>query len=302
MTRRRTPTPTELAAWAAVADVAAARGTYRWHSRRGEDADGVGWFAFAGDIPAPLLVPPDTDVAFWYEAPGRWRIEEGGELLGVADGRQAVARAEGHVHVGSRLLAPSGPERLLRPDVQDGVFGEVAPDVLLGRHCWRWAAGAATWWLDHETGIALAYEDAALRAELLELELTADGADFTVPAELVAQAGPIVDLPPDEDGRLVEHRRAQWTPEFTVTWWPGGTLCWPDSGDARVPEVLLVLGSERPRFWLGVAPEPRPAPVKRGSRVHRWTGEGWSFALSWRGELAEADLDRIVGSVPAAWA
>jgi hypothetical protein len=301
VTRRRTPTPRELAAWAAVADVPAARGTYRWRSRRGS-ADDIGWFGFAGDIPAPLAVPPGTDVAFWYAAPDRWRIEVDAELVGVSDGRTALARHGEDVHVGSRLLAPTGPARLLQPDAQDEPSGEVAADVLLDRACWRWTASATTWWLDHDTGVALAYEDAAVRAELLELELTADGADFTLPADLLAQGRPLVDLPPRESGRETEQRRAQWRPEFTVPWWPRGTLCWPDSGDPAVPEVLLVLGSGRPRFWLGVAPLPREAPVKRRARTHRWTGDGWSFALSWRGDLTQEELARVVGSVPAAWA
>ena len=302
MSRRRTPTPEELLAWAAVAHPAAARGTYRWHTGRAEVADGVGWIAFAGDVPAPLHVPPDTDVAFWYEAPGRWRLEVDGALVGVEDGQQAVSRWADHVHAGSRLLAPGGPARLLQPEPHDEPYGEVSADVRLGRACWRWTSPAATWWLDHETGVGLAYEDADLRAELRTLELTAAGADFTVPPDLLAQGRPLVGPALLEDGREVERERAQWQPEFTVTWWPGGTLCWPESGDADVPEVLLVLGTvERLRVWLGVAPMPRPAPVKPRARSHRWTGDGWSFALSWRGELAPEDVERVAASVPARW-
>ena len=301
MTRRRTPTPQELVAWAAVAHPAAARGTYRWHTDRAQMSDGTGWFAFAGDIPAPLHVPPDTDVAFWYEAPGRWRIEVDGVLTGVCDGQRAVARTGDHVHAGSRLLAPGGPGRLLHPEPQDGPDGEVAADTRLGRACWRWTSRAATWWLDHDTGVALAYEDAVLRAELRALELTTDGADFTLPPDLLAQARPLVAPEPLDDGGGDENEHGE--PEFTVPWWPGGTLCWPESGDADVPEVLLVLGAgDRPRFWLGVAPLPRAAPVKQRARSHRWTGDGWSFALSWRGELSPEDLERVVASVPTTWA
>lgn len=55
------------------------------------------------------------------------------------------------------------------------------------------------------------------------------------------------------------------------------------------------------RFWLGVAPHPRPAPIKPGMAVRTWTGDGWSFALCWRDPLPDDVVDRIVSSVPDRW-
>lgn len=316
-TRRRPPTPAELSHWLRVAAPASASGVYRWRVVR-EAPESLGWFGYASEVPAPVFVPPDVDVSFWHAAPGSWRLEVAGELLAVADGERALVVDEGRVHVGAVLLAPRGPARLLQPGrpqrgpYEEPALGEVHADERLGRRCWRWVAPDATWWLDHETGIALAYADADIAAELLELQLDCpiDPALFVPPPELLEQGESVTtrrvdDWTPLPDGREIEREQASWQPEFTVAWWPYGSSAYPESGDPTVPEALLVLltgGDPEPRFWLGVAPQPRPAPTKAGARTRTWDGDGWSFALCWRDELPDELVDRVVASVPSAWA
>ena len=93
---------------------------------------------------------------------------------------------------------------------------------------------------------------------------------------------------------------------FQVVWWPHGVAGEPVAGDPEVPEVLLRLmtdGDRRsPQVWLGIAPDGHAARVQERAVVRRWDGDGWSFALSWRGDLTAEEVDRLVASTPRSWA
>jgi len=313
-TRRGTPTPDELVHWLSVARPVAARGTFRWSSNLPPGSKLT--FRYAGRKPVPLFLPPNVEIAFWHAALDRWRLEVEGRLVGVSDGKTAVSWSDERAHVGSVLLAPSGPARLLTPEAERGPGrGTVEFDTVAGRPCWRWTAPQQTWWLAVDTGLALAYEDADLRAELLSLELldALDDALFTVPVEA---ASLIRDPEPEDEWQPTTrpHAGPEDEPEpataddtapddpFTVCWWPSASYGEPVDGDPTVPEVLLRLPADSGRrFWLGVTPLPRTAPTRRGARVRRWTGDGWAFALSWRGQVADGDIDRVIASVPRRW-
>lgn len=133
----------------------------------------------------------------------------------------------------------------------------------------------------------------------LQLDVDIDPARFTVPD--IARDG-VVEWchvePPDQVPRL-----SPSAPEFTVAWWPTGALSHPDRGDPTVPELLLVLTTleHAPRFFLGVAPAGGRARTVPGCAVRRWRTPEWDFALSWRGDVIPADIDRVIASVPEQW-
>lgn len=298
------PTPQELAVWRQVASVPSASGTFRWEPR---GAGGFGW-AFSGRAPALVDVPAGADVAFWHVAPDRWRLEAGGELLAVSDGKRAAARVPGGVRVGPTLLMPCGPAVLLRPGhggVGLSAHGDRADEVvredLLGRRAWRWTSGQSVWWLDEETGCGLRQDGPGGALAFVELQtgVEIDRARFTVPRIAAADVVEWCDIEPPAEQTPVP----TGPPRFTVPWWPTGTLAYPEQGDPAVPEVLLVLATveQTPAFFLGIAPAGVRARTRRGCAVRRWRSRDWEFALSWRGEVSPDDVDRVVASIPEQW-
>ncbi len=310
------PTPADLAVWRQVASVPSATGTFRW-APRGEG--GFGW-AFSGRPPALVQVPPDEDVAFWHVAPDRWRLEAAGELLAVSDGQRAVTWVSDGPRAGRTLLMPSGPAALLEPGHAGAGFAarrpgrdevrddQVERDDLLGRRAWRWRSGSSVWWLDEETGCGLRHESPGGTLELTGLRI-GDRIDEAVVAVPAVDPAEVVEWPPRRPGQETAPAEPPLPPpsrrpEFTVTWWPAGALSYPHDGDPDAPEVLLVLntvGDDTPEFVLGVAPAGTPARTMPGCAVRRWRGDGWEFALSWRGEVDPADVERVVASVPERW-
>lgn len=299
------PSAAELSAWVAVASPRTARGRFRWTPPEPDWNVSVGW---AGSGPPVMAcVPDDVELAFWHAAPGSWRVEGPAGLVCTSDGRTAVVHRTDDIQVGGHLIMGVGPDGLLHPSdgrsrrrlQQPDTSGTVAADELLGRPCWRWAAAERTLWVDDQTGCALRLDDADGSRELtaFEVDVEVDPALFAPPDG--------VTLPREErSARPAGPPPPRPTAGFTVAWWPQGAPGHPIEGDASVPELLLELhtaSDDAPRFWLGVAPAGVPARVRRGSRVRRWDGDGWAFALSWRGELPDEDVEQVVASIPRAW-
>lgn len=302
------PTPTELAAWLRVASPRTARGRSLW-SPAGES-----WrsrFTYAGRRPVMAHVPAEIEVAFWHAAPGRWRVDAPEGPVCRSDGTTAVGWTPGGVDLGGALLVFHGPPDLLHPvDAHRGdeLDGTVTLDELLGRRCWRWERPASTVWVDEATGCALRIDSPDGRLELtaFEADVDLDPDLFSTPADVLAGARP-TEPPPSRPGQVAEPPPGREQPRapFRVVWWPHGVAGEAVAGDPAVPDVLLqlVTDGERssPQVWLGVAPAGREPRVQPRAAVRRWEGDGWSFALSWRGELPAEDVDRLVASTPRTW-
>ena len=286
--RDRGPTAVELAAWARVADPRSARGTV---VRQTTDRPSArGWHSFGE--PVVVTMPTDEPVRFTYRSPACWRIETASRLVGLSDGRQAVGSIEGVQTVGACLLVLGGPAELLHPgqppDLADPVTG---PHELLGRGCWRWDDEQTAWWVDAQSGILLRADDLGGSTALtaLELDVDLDAALFALPP----------DIPPLPPEPVVE----PFVANLTVVWWPTGCGAYLVAGDPDVPEVLLALMTDGPEEWfLGIAPPGRPAPRREDLPHRSWDGDGWAFALSHPPDIDAGDLDRVVASVPRAWA
>lgn len=107
---------------------------------------------------------------------------------------------------------------------------------------------------------------------------------------------------PTDDIAWHDPREPDNEPSFVVPWWPRGGGSEVVSGDPSLPEVLLLLTAmDGPEVHLGITRAGRTAPVRAGRSVHRWDGDGWSFALSYRGPADPELLARVAGSVPARW-
>lgn len=289
-----------------VAGPRTARGRIRWAPASPEGSISFGWVAHRSEV--PVVLPPQREAEFWHVAPDRWRIEAAGEVRAVHDGERVVVwLADGPVS-GTRLLAPGGPADLLHPVAPGGPrlpggrepsTGSVAEAELLGRRCWHWTHEGGELWVDDASGCALRRTTAEGTLELTELEIDClvENDLFSAPDD-VPPAPPLGGVPPEPH----EHPRRPDEPPFRVPWWPFGCTAFPIAGDPDVPEVLLVL-QEAPSgtdLWLGIAPAGRDARTA-GDSFHRWEGDGWTFALSWRGTLDETDLRQLVDSVPRAW-
>ena len=265
-------------------------------------------------------VPPDVEVEFWHGAPDRWRIDAPAGPICRSDGAGAVAWSDAGAQVGPRLhllggldalVHPRPPERGRRPRDRsaDDLTGTVEPAELLGRRCWRWKTSDGTTWVDEATGCALRQDSPQGRAELTDfsVDVEIDPGLFVTPADTVRdaeQAHPQEgsSAPVDEPAR--EHPARPAAP-FRVVWWPFGVASQVLAGDVAAPEVLLELRTRGadgdPRFWLGVAPSGHRPRTRQRASTRTWEGDGWSFALSWRGEVSADELDRVVASVPRVW-
>ena len=132
------PTPVELAAWLAVASPRTARGRSRWTP--GEQP-WRGTFTYGGRRPVMCHPPAGVEVDFWHAAPDRWRLDVPDGPLCRSDGTTAVVWSDQGLQVSGALLVFSGPPQLLHPSadlrMREVPDGEVSPDELLGRRCWR---------------------------------------------------------------------------------------------------------------------------------------------------------------------
>lgn len=288
------PTPDELVDWLRVAGPSTATGSVVW-TPTGEDV-AVGWCSFGGP-PLVVHLPAEVEVRFTSGGPRRWALDGPDGPLARSDGRRAVAWRDGEVEVGGELLVVPPLEHLLLPGPPEVVGGEVAADELLGRACWRWTASDGVRWVDDETGCLL-----ALRTAAGTLALTAFSPGAPVDPALFALdelAGPRDEVPATRAARA-----DQPDPTFVVPWWPHGALSYPVGGDPEVPSLLVLLNTGDPRapsVWVGVAPLGARAPVRPGVRSRRWDGEDCALSLSWTRGLSDADVERVVASIPRRW-
>jgi hypothetical protein len=310
------PTPRELAAWLDVASPRTARGRFVRSPTSGSERQS---FAYAGPRPVFAGVPADVEVEFWHGAPDRWRIDAPAGPVCRSDGVAAVAWSDRGVEVGPRLHLLGGPDVLLHPSAPhrsgrpgdrapDDHTGTIVPAELLGRRCWRWETADGVVWVDEATGCALRQDSAQGRAELtaFEVDVDLDPALFVPPVDVVPEAGAVrSDERPAAPDAFPGEPPGRPEAPFRVVWWPFGVNSHVLAGDPAVPEVLLELrttGADGdPRFWLGVAPSGHRPRTRQRASTRTWEGDGWSFALSWRGDVSADDLDRVVASVPRSW-
>jgi hypothetical protein len=293
------PTPDELRDWLRVAGPTTATGALLWTPGAGDLARG--WVSYGGP---PLIVqfPAGVEVGFAFDGPRRWALDGPHGPIARSDGRRAVAWQGDDVEVGGPLVVVPDPAELLLPAPPwDDPGGEVAPDELLGRACWRWTAQDEVRWVDELTGCLLAH-----RTPAGTLALTAFEPGAPVDPALFELGGLADTGEPDGLGAPDEPtpRPGPTAPDVVVPWWPQGTLSYPVGGDPDVPSLLVQLTTaddRAPSVWVGVARPGRRAPVRPGVRSRRWDGEDCSLSLSWTRGLADDDVERIVASVPRRW-
>lgn len=288
------PTPDELVDWLRVAGPRTATGSVLW-TPGGQDVS-VGWVSFGGP-PVIVHLPAGVEVRFSYDGPGRWALDGPDGPLCRSDGRRTVAWRDDQLETGAALLVVPDLERLLLPEPPDVAGGDVTADELLGRACWRWTAQGELRWVDDETGCLLAQRTAAGTLALTAFAPGApvDPADFEVD-EVAGRH--------DEPPTSPPVRTEAIDPTFSVPWWPHGALSYPVGGDPEVPSLLVLLNTgdaRAPSVWVGVAPLGARAPVRPGVRSRRWDGEDCSLSLSWTTGLSDADVERVVASIPRRW-
>ena len=307
--------PTPVPTWAQLAArMAAAR-------RRGPARGELRHRAAEPRPDAPADDGAVRSVRFWFAAPRCWRVEdddgvrriEGPEHSYHRDGQGRLQRRPPDVLFGYGLDDPAryfdAADLVTGAGATHGFVpaGEPQPVEVDVRTAWEVRLDpppgepgepALTLAVDDATGILLRYAVAGhgVLGEIVGLEagLAIDPATFT-------WDGPFATDLEDEQIRWEERHRWLEAQRFPVPrWWPTGPASHARDGDPATGAFDLVLEVEgHPELvrWPrgGTAPERLEGT---GHHVHRWSDDRWEWALAVTSPLSEADLARVVGSIP----
>lgn len=261
-------------------------------------------------------------VRFWYAAPDRWRLEDddgvrlvqGTEHSYHRDGEGRLQRRSAGTLYGYDI---SHPARLFDAvDIVSGVggFQGFVPDgtpervEVLGRTAWAvrlqpppHKTHAMTLVVDDATGVVLrlAAEEVGVLAELTSFEPGSD-----VDPALFVWDGPFATDHEDELTRLRAWRTELEARRFPVPrWWPTGPRVHPSDGDTETGMFAVHLevdGHPHLARWPVGGPPPQGLAEDAAARhAHRWSDDRWEWALVVDEPLTDADLARVMDSIPA---
>lgn len=264
----------------------------------------------------------EGETRFWHVVPDRWRVED----------EQGVW----HLHDGRRLLVRSGDQMQEMPANAAIYYGEGHPQELLGtRHEMggRFSdtddfsiplgpgeqvevAGRRAWEfrlappkrkphplaisIDDVTGAVLrmAIPEAGYLIEMAEFIPEADIADETFDWQ-----GPIsTDHLRQREEELAKRRWLEEQRFPSPRWWPAGFGYMACEGDPRTGSFYVALevpgDPELARWPLKGKPPPHWKARSRRRHVHSWSDDRWYWALSVEEALSDADLAKVIASIP----
>ncbi|MDJ0770666.1 MAG: hypothetical protein QNJ12_17870 [Ilumatobacter sp.] len=301
----RTPTWTELLGRMAAVSFRTATGTISYRDPdEQEDADRSG------------------ELRFWFRHPDSWRIEDGDgvryvrrdETVWFRDGQGRMQRLTG----GMNWSGPGDPRQLLSGrDLVDSLTSSNDYSVPSGPPTAAVVGGRAGWRVvleppplkhhplavvvDDETGVVL-----EMRSTVLDAHTTLIGflPDADIDDARFEYDGPIATDWEDErrHRREVDRlgREREWpAPRY---WPPGVELDLLDADDSTGAFIGFLHGVSSvavfARWPAGGEPHPALDSYSESHHVHRWTADGFDWALAVAQPFGDDDLRRLIGSIP----
>lgn len=295
-----------------------------WHEAFGR-VQAAGFRTAAGTIRHRLPGDEQGELRFWHQVPDRWRVEDERGVWHIADGQRQLMRNSGRMEDFSGVYLNFGqrhPQVLF--GLRRGPWVEFAwlrdfptpdgPGALIeiaGRRAWEFALVAAEGKRARKPyPLRVAVDEATgtvLRLAIAEVGYVVELTEFTVdgelPEEIFTWGGPVSTQRIDERAEAERVRHWLIDAELPVPhWWPRGLLYHGGDGDPSTGAYRVLLevhGYPELSRWPTGTPMPEGWDQRHARRhVHRWSDKHWEWALAVDQPLTEAELTRVIGSIP----